>query len=162
MMRTQDFRLNAGWRDFGHGKAVCRWFIAWRPVGRGKIVGAVAGYGGGGAFTVEMFLATTKGGKVTSLWGLSSGFEAVAREYVECPGLTKDMKRFAQKALSSCLWKWNDFDHWNETGRVVLRKGKRSEVVEKGGLLGIATHRPRYLVDICAVCGITARPAVEK
>ena len=150
--------VNAAWEDKGK-KAICRWFVSWDAVGGNELAGAVAGFGGGGAFIVERFYVKLGGEKLMALWIDST--DHISKKEV-------DFDNCGEKALSICesaldaIWEWNDNDEWGDTDEVVLLKTKRGDLVAKKEMLYLVKDSAPFLRTICEKAGLTAAPDIMR
>lgn len=151
--------LNAGWEIRAPGKSICRWFVSWEHLEDGKLVGAVAGYAGGGAFQVERFFATAKDGELTSLW---IDFEdKISGDEVSFDDLRGDIVAECENCLDS-IWEWNDKDVWYDTDEVVLSQSMYKKAIKDGDMYLHATRGESFVHVICEKAGLTAAPRPDK
>ncbi len=147
--------LNAGWEVRTPEKSICRWFVAWKDLGDEGLVGAVAGYSGGGTFEVERFFAKRTRSELSALW---IDFEdRVTGKEISFDNLSEDLLAECEAALD-CIWDWNDNDVWNDTDEVVLLKSKHDVIASSGDMYLYSTCQEPFLKIICEMAGLTAAP----
>ncbi|MBM3384822.1 MAG: hypothetical protein FJY40_06785 [Betaproteobacteria bacterium] len=154
-MAEDKWEINAGWEVRGK-KSICRWFVCWRVMGSNDtLVGALAGFSGGGSFEVERFYGKLKKKNLASLW--VDFTDRVSDEEIEFDSLDESIRQLCESALDQ-IWEWNDNDVWSDTDEVVLRKDMKSRTAVDEDMLLFATAKPPFLKELCGLGGLTAAP----
>ena len=89
----------------------CQWFVAWKNIGDSEMAGVSAGYGGGGAFTLERFYARHADGRLPALWIDFRGTDHYSGERVYFDSLPPE-------ALTACDEAHDQIWEWNPSGRI--------------------------------------------
>ena len=155
-----NFAINAGWEIRDKNNLICRWFVAWKLVSDNNIAGIVAGYAGGGSYTVEPFFGTLDDEQLVSLW--IDYTDMIKREEINFAELGPDVQTACGDA-SGLLWRWNDDNQWSDSDRIVLKKGNRKhlEMFDEKDMLylemGNGWNAP-FIGAVCELAGLTAAP----
>ena len=153
-----NWKVNAAWEERSRGKAICRWFVCWKTLDDDFVVGAVAGYSGGGSFEVERFYGQLSAGELISLW--VDATDRVSSDEIEFEDLAKEVLADCENALDK-IWEWNNHDLWTETDEVALSKQRARLTSEEDDLLRYSDGYEPWLRKLCEMVGLTAAPLAE-
>ena len=146
---------NGAWEKRSKTKAICRWFVAWENITNEEIAGAVAGYGGGGAFIVERFYGQRIGANLSKLW--IDYTDRISNEDIDFQGAGSNALDAAERGLD-CIWEWNDHDLWSAADEVVLLAGAAAKLTAKKDMLYLDRDSAPFLRLICEKAALTAGP----
>jgi hypothetical protein len=125
-------KVNAAWNEPYERNQTCRWFVAWQPVGKNQIAGAVAGYSDENyRFEAEQFWGEWENGAFSHCW--IDGTDRVTDEEIDFSSLSAHITTVCENA-SAVLWEWNDENAWCDSNNLFLRAKRRKDLVEKDGL----------------------------
>jgi hypothetical protein len=147
--------INAAWEIRSSSRYICRWFIAWMPSSDGGLIGAIAGYSGGGTFEVERFRAWSNNGDLNKLW--IDFTDRISNEEIDFDFLPVEELLICEEALDQ-LWAWNDNQVWNENDNIVLIDKLLPRLMPQDGLFFYQTSTNQFLSTICKKAGLTAAP----
>jgi hypothetical protein len=133
----------------------CRWFVAWKLLGKNQIAGAIAGYAGGSEFVVEQFWGELEGGKFTKCW--VDYTDRITDEEIDFSSLPDDVTAVCERA-STLMWEWNDLDKWDELDSVYLRLEHKGKLVAKRGMWRLEAGHFQGIRELCEYAGLMAAP----
>lgn len=149
-----NYLINAAWEQRNQ-RAICRWFISWKPIENNKLAGAIAGYTGGGSFMIERFYATYENSEITALW--IDGNDRVSEDEIDFDSLDESVQKIANDAEDE-IYIWNNQELWFDDEELVLLDEKKSECVLENDMLYLRHTTMPLLHDICELAGLTAGP----
>ena len=148
--------ITAGWekRD---GRTICRWMLAWFVIEDDGLIGAAAGYSGGGSFQLERFCAKYKGNQLTSL--MIDVEDKISGQEID---FFEDIPEEFQDLCDQCeleILDWVDRDLWEEDNQLRLNHNKREICTESDDLLLFSNASTIFAKFILESLGVTAAPS---
>ena len=147
--------ITAGWekRD---GRTICRWMLAWFVIEDDALIGAAAGYSGGGSFQLEMFCAKYKGNELTSL--MIDVEDKISGQEID---FFEDIPKESQDLCDQCeevILDWVDREAWEAAEQLLLNNNKKEICTESGDLLIFSNESSIFAKPILESLGVTAAP----
>lgn len=134
----------------------CRWFMCWRDLGDGRLIGAVGGYAGGGAFILENFYAEHQGETLSSLKiDLEDKISGDEIEFDE--DVPEALVLVAEDAID-VAYEWCDQDEWEEAEQLFLKDDKKNELEDNDDMLIAGSAWHPSIPKILELAGVTAAP----
>ncbi|MBT5670110.1 MAG: hypothetical protein HN616_05440 [Proteobacteria bacterium] len=147
--------ITAGWekRD---GRTICRWMLAWFVIEDDALIGAAAGYSGGGSFQLEMFCAKYKGNELTSLM-IDVEDKITGQEIVFFEDVPQESLDLCEQCEDVIL-DWVDREAWYEADQLLLKNSKKEICTGSGDLLVFSNQSSIFAKPILESLGVTAAP----
>lgn len=147
--------INAAWSAAENQRYICKWFISWKSLPEGGMIGAIAGYSGAGAFEVERFRVWSSNDLLTSLW--IDFTDHISNEEIDFNSLPANELLICEDSLDE-LWCWNDNEVWNKNESVVLVKSLLPKLLQKNDLFTYQNSTSNFLSTLCKKIGLTSSP----
>jgi hypothetical protein len=147
--------INGAWEARSETIFICRWLVAWENTTEGGMIGAIAGYSGGGSFEVERFRLWSLDQQVSKIW--VDFTDRLSKEEIDFNTLPPDELLICEEAIDK-LWEWNDSEVWNESDNIVLIEKLLPRLIFLDGLYVYQTSVNPFLSVICEKTGLTSAP----
>ena len=147
--------INSGWEK-REDRSICRWMLVWIEAEDNCLLGAVAGYSGGGSFQLEMFYATHDGTELTSL--LIDLEDKISNKEID---FFTDVSEESQELCSKCedvILDWINIEAWEDAEQLLLENRHNETLKESGDLLLFSNASSKFAKVILENAGITASP----
>jgi hypothetical protein len=129
--------------------------VVWTEVDQITVIGAIAGYSGGGSFEVERFKGITGRKGFKSLW--IDYTDRITDKEIDLNSLTPEDLLICENSLDE-IWKINDSDIWNSTDNVVMKEEKKNTSLFSNDLFFIDSPKPSWMKQLCELVGLIAYP----